>query len=81
MDDWVVRISIMESDIKYIKKSIDKIESHIDTMHKEYNNRFKALDRYYASKYVERAFWSIIGAGLSALVSLVIFVFQNPIGV
>ena len=81
MDDWAERISMMEADIKHIKKSIDKIESHIDTRHKEYNERFKALDRYYASKYVERAFWIIIGAGLSALVSLVIFVFQNSIQV
>ena len=79
MDDRVERISIMESDINHIKKSIDKIESYMDTMRKEYNERFKALDRYYASKYVERAFWIIVGAGLSALVSLVVFVFKNSI--
>jgi len=65
----------MENDIEHIKKAVDRLVDRFDKHIDSTEDKFQRLDSKYASKMIERLFWSTLAtlsaAGMVTLITLV----------
>lgn len=73
----VEKIAKMENDIEHIKKSTDRLVERIDKHIEQTENRFDKQSDLFASKSIEKLIWSILAAGIVAILVIVFEVVIN----
>lgn len=71
-NNWHPEVVIvkMEKDIEFIKESQEKMDRKFDEF-------IVKIDKKYASKYVETAFWWFLGAVGSIIISAIMYLIIN----